>query len=283
MPIYRRCQPFCFLLPTILSGIAAPAQAALIFQSDFNVEPDPAPGFVLGGSTASMGTTGPGGSRAIQLIDTSTSVSALATLDFDAAAFPAFNTSQPGQGSLSINLDFAITSLGSASQNTNSLPRILLRSTTTGGSTISTDTLTVAFGRTGDDRAVLYAGRLDNAAPNTASSQIIYDFGEYIAPASDIDTNDQYVNLAITYFQGSTEMTVTASQGGSQLGSVTITGFSSGLTFTETTTAFLAATGNATTSNLFIDNVLIQTVPEPSAALLGGIAPLALLLRRRRG
>jgi hypothetical protein len=245
------------ILPTILLGVTATAHAALIFQSDFNVDPDPTPGFVLSGSTASMGSTGPGGSRAIQLLDTGTGSSALATLDFDAAAFPALD-------------------------NTNSLPRLLLRSTTTLGAAISSDTLTIGFGRTAGDRAVLYAAREDNAAPNAASAVILYDFGQYIAPASDIDTNDQYVTLAISYFQGSTEMTVSASQGGSEIGNATITGFSSGLTFTETTTAFLAATGNATTSSLFIDNVLIQTIPEPSLALLAGLAPLALMLRRKR-
>jgi hypothetical protein len=270
------------ILPTILLGVTATAHAALIFQSDFNVDPDPTPGFVLSGSTASMGSTGPGGSRAIQLLDTGTGSSALATLDFDAAAFPAFSTALPGQETLGVSADFAVTNLGSALDNTNSLPRLLLRSTTTLGAAISSDTLTIGFGRTAGDRAVLYAARGDNAAPNAASAVILYDFGQYIAPASDIDTNDQYVTLAISYFQGSTEMTVSASQGGSEIGNATITGFSSGLTFTETTTAFLAATGNATTSSLFIDNVLIQTIPEPSLAFLAGLAPLALMLRRKR-
>lgn len=267
------------LLPAFLLGLSATAHAVVIFESNFDVDPDPTPGFVLTGTTASMGTTGPGGSRAIQLIDPSTSASALATLDLD--SFPAFSTALPGQGTLSVNVDFAVTNLGSALANTNSLPRLLLRSTTSVGVTITGDTLTIGFGRTSTDRAVLYAARGDNAAPNASSAVILYDFGVYVAPASDIDTNDQYVNLAISYFQGSTEMTVTASQGGSTLGSGTITGFSSGLTFTETTTAFLAATGQATSTSAFVDNVLIQTVPEPAVALLGSLASLCLFRRRR--
>ena len=278
-PLYMRSSTFATLAFLIF---AARAGAGVVFQSDFTT--DPTPNFELTGgtgSTATFGTTGPGGSRALQLLDANTGSSAVGLMDFD--SYPSFDTSAPDQGTLSITLDLAVTSMGSVNANNNSIPRVLLRSTTTGGTTISSESLTIGLGRSGTDRIVLFAARGDNAAPSASSAVILHDFGLYVAPASDIDTNDLYVSIAISYLQGSSEMKVTASQAGADAFSTeaTVTGFGAATTYTNTTTAFLAATGTSSSSNLFIDNLLIQTIPEPAAALLGSLAALGLLRRRR--
>lgn len=71
--------------------------------------------------------------------------------------------------------------------------------------------------------------------------------------------------------------------------STTINGFTQGATTTATagtmsfdTVAILSGSALTASSNTFtIDNVNVTVIPEPSAALLGGLGALALLRRRR--
>ncbi|WAC18278.1 hypothetical protein OVA24_13640 [Luteolibacter sp. SL250] len=275
--------PPCLWLALTAVFLPSTAQAVLVFASDFNTTPDPTPGFAnnpVGGNTAGYTDTSPNGTRAIMISDVSTSNGGSAVLDMD--ALPAFSTALPGQNELRISADFAVTSLGSAAQNTNSLPRMLLRSTATNGDTVTAQTLTLGFGRNASDTLILYAARSENAAPNHSSAVVLAEFGTYSATAADNDTDYSFISFVISYTQGSSQFNISAFNGLNLIGSGTVTGFSSSLTFTQTTTAFLAAVGNTSTSVLYLDNVRVETVPEPTAAALASLALIGLVHRRRR-
>jgi hypothetical protein len=259
--------------------LASNAGAVVLYQSDF--ESDPVAGFNLagGGVPVVRGNAGPGGSGALQLIDNNASANSAAILSMNASGIPTFSTATAGQENLRISADFAVTSMTSSGNNTAGVPRLILRSTTTTGTAVSASSLTIGMGQNSSGNLVLYASRGDNAVANATNNLTLFNFGAYSATAGN-NVSGGYINIAISYFNGADTMTVTATRGGTVLGTGTVGGFT-GTTYSNTTMAFLGATGTGTTGSLYMDNVDIQVIPEPTLGLLGAISAAGLLRRRR--
>jgi hypothetical protein len=94
------CRPaLAFLTLAVLAAV--PASADIVYQNNF------AGG--ANGFSGTVDTTGPGGSAAIHVSDTSTGSSASSVLAFSNAAVGTFDTAQPSQATLLIDFDYAIT------------------------------------------------------------------------------------------------------------------------------------------------------------------------------
>lgn len=253
------------------------AHAAVIYESDFTVNPTPDMTLNAGGSPATYGTAGPGGSRALQVIDTSTGGNVIAQIAMSTAGIPTFSTTTAGQETIIFRADMAITSMTAVANNA-AIPRLLFRNTANTGLGF-----TIGLGLTSaaSNNLVLFAARGDNALPNASDRVDLANFGTYSGTASDNDTNDGYISIELSYTNGSTFATVTARQGSTVLGSGNINSMA-GANFSNSNLLILAATGSGTTGELYVDNLRVEVIPEPSAALLGGLAPLALMLRRKR-
>ena len=249
------------------------AGAVTIFSSDFTT--DPSPNFVLG-SGAALNTNGPGGSRAIELVDTSGTLASTAVLTPTVAnGSPAFNTALPGQELLRLTADFAVTTLTAAGSNVN-VPRIVLGNTADPANLVH-----VGLGRTSGGNVILYAGKGDSSNPSDGATRVLlHNYGSYnTGDLAANDTNDVYVTLTLTYSSATGAMTISATNGGVN-GSGSFTGFS-GFNNDNLTLSFVSGTSAQTTA--YLDNVRLETlpIPEPAAALLGSMGLLGLLLRRR--
>lgn len=265
--------------PLVLSTLAllsATAGAVVVASSDLSTN---LPGLTFDSPvtdiTASYGTTGPGGSRAVELIDGNSASGAAGVARYTPPSSNPFSTASAGQSELQVRFDLAVTSLGATSTNSNQIPRVVLRNTTD-----TTQGLTVGFGQDSLGNLVLFAAKGDSVTPATSNALTRFNFGTYdTATAANNDTNG-YVSISISLLHGGTTMRVSASQGGSTLFDGDVTGFTSN-SFSNTNTLLIMATGQTGTSNLFVDNLFIQTIPEPATALLGSLAALGLLRRRR--
>ena len=271
--------PCCSYRP-ILIGIALPlslfsaAHSAVIYEADFTVNPTPDMTLNAGGSPATYGTSGPGGSRALQVIDNATGGNVIAQIAMSTAGIPTFSTANAGQETIIFRADMAITSM-TASANDAAIPRLIFRQTTT-----LTQSMTIGLGLNSSNNLVLFAARGNNALPNATDRVDLANFGTYSATAADNDTNDAYISIEMIYTNGASFATVTARQGSTVLGSGNVNGFST--TFSNSNLLILAATGTATTGELYVDNMRVEVIPEPSAGLVAGLAPLALRRKRAR-
>ncbi|MBX3743023.1 MAG: hypothetical protein KF712_18710 [Akkermansiaceae bacterium] len=267
---FRPTSGFCL---AVIAACTTGAGAVTIFSSDFTS--DPSPNFVLS-SGAALNTNGPGGSRAIELVDTSGTLASTAVLTPTVAnGAPAFNTALPGQELLRLTADFAVTTLTASGSNVN-VPRIIL-----GDLADPANLIHVGLGRTSGGNVILYAGKGDSSNPSDGATRVLlHNYGSY--NGGDVaanDTNDVYVTLTLTYSSVTNAMTITATNGGVN-GSGSLTGFS-GFNNDNLTLSFVSGTSAQTTA--YLDNVTLETlpIPEPAAALLGSVATLGLLLRRR--
>lgn len=272
--------PRSLFLSSALALVLIPeSRAAIIFQSDFNTDPEPAPSFSFlagTGTTINYNTNGPGGSRALELADNGTG-SAVATLDFGLAAFPTFNTATSGQELIRMTADFAVTTMVGAS-NSASIPRILFRNTAN-----TANGLTLGLGQTSAGNLILYAAKGDNATPSAGNRVVLINYGAYDATTGNEhlnDTNDVYVRIAIEYFNGSDTLTVSAYNGSTLLTSGNLTGFT-GVSFSNSNLDVLFATGTGGVGTAYLDNVLIEAVPEPSAIGLAVLGALGFIRRKR--
>ncbi|WAC21724.1 PEP-CTERM sorting domain-containing protein [Luteolibacter sp. SL250] len=260
----------------LMLALSAGAHAVVIFNSDFTT--DPTPTFALNGggaALATMGTSGPGGSRAIQVVDTSTTGNVAAQLVMSTAGVPTFNTTTVGQETLIFSFDMAITSM-SATANNAAIPRILFRNTTT-----TAQGITIGLGLNSSNRLILFAARGDNATTAAANRVDLHDFGEYSATLDDNDTDDAYVNVVVTYINGASSMSVAASQAGVWSNSGSIGGFLNTTSFSNSNLTVLAATGSGTVGTLYFDNMSLVAIPEPASAALLALGVIPLVRRRR--
>ena len=239
-----------------------------MYQNDFSSSFS---GFTT--TSAVLDSTGPGGSQAAHITDSSTSAGGLSSiLAFNNAAVASFNTS-PGQ-TLVISADFAVTSLFADPVNSNSIPRLRLQSP----SAASSD-LFVGFGQNSANKLVLFAARGDNPQPGT--NPVLFNFGDYdTATGSNNDTNG-FWNITITYVDQATTAKVTATQGATSV-SVDLNGFAPVSFSHSSTQTFGMITGQSSTTSIYLDNVNIQVVPEPSVVALGMVSSVGLLALRRR-
>ncbi|RYD26507.1 MAG: hypothetical protein EOP87_22645, partial [Verrucomicrobiaceae bacterium] len=221
------------------------AGAVTIFSSDFTT--DPSPNFVLG-SGAALNTNGPGGSRAIELVDTSGTLASTAVLTPTVAnGSPAFNTALPGQELLRLTADFAVTTLTATGSNVN-VPRIVL-----GNPADPANLVHVGLGRTSGGNVILYAGKGDSSNPSDGATRVLlHNYGSYnTGDLAANDTNDVYVTLTLTYSSATGAMTISATNGGVN-GSGSFTGFS-GFNNDNLTLSFVSGTSAQTTA--YLDNV----------------------------
>jgi len=235
-----------------------PAGAVVIVDTDFTNDLAGLTFDVTDGTNiAGYGTGGPGGSRGINLVDTTSASGGTNSTVARFSTSTVFSTSNANQSELQIRFDMAVTSLGTTS-GANAVPRVLLRN-----SAAPSQTLTIGFGLTGGN-SILYAARGDNANPSTALS---YNFGAYNSTTLTENDTNGYVTIAISLLHGGTTMNVTATQGSTTLFSGDVTGFT-GNNFNQTNFNLNSATGQGGTGSLYVDNLFIQAVPEPTAALL---------------
>jgi hypothetical protein len=267
---FRSTSALC--LAFIAAGTTG-AGAVTIFSSDFGA--DPSPNFVLS-SGAALNTNGPGGSRAIELVDTSTSLASTAVLTPTVAnGAPAFDTSLPGQELLRLTADFAVTTFSAAGSNVN-VPRIIL-----GNLADPTNLVHVGLGRTSGGNVILYAGKGDSSNPSDGTTRVLlHNYGSF--NSGDVaanDTNDLYVTLSLTYSSATGAMTITATNGGVN-GSGSLTGFSA---FNNNNLTLSFVSGTSAQNTAYLDNVTLETlpIPEPAAALLGSLGVVGLLRRWR--
>ena len=278
-PHHLPCCSRRLLLPgTVLSlALISSAYSAVIYDADFTVNPTPDMTLNAGGTPATYGTAGPGGSRALQVIDNSTTGNVIAQIAMSTAGIPTFGTTTPGQETIIFRADMAITSM-TATANNAAIPRLLFRNTTT-----PSLGFTIGLGLTsaGSNNLVLFAALGDNALPNASDRVDLANFGTYSAIAADNDTNDAYISIELRYTNGSSFATVTARQGSTVLGSGNINSMT-GANFSNSNLLVLAATGTATSGELYVDNLQVEVIPEPTAGVIAGLAPLAWVLRRKR-
>ncbi len=264
-----------FPLVALLGSLSA-ANAAIAISTDFST--DLAGVTLTGGTnaTADYSTAGPGGSRALAFTDTG---SGQAQAQF-AGATGAFNTASAGQSELRIRYDFAVTAM-TGDVNAAGVPRIIFGP--------AGNALTVAFGRSGpsaDSQFVLYAIRGNGIAPvdvdPVPGNMLFHSFGDYSTTAAN-NNSGGYVTINISLLHGGTSISVSATQGGNTLFDGVLGGFTAHA-MTESNLNFRLATSTTYLSTTYLDNILIQTVPEPSssAILAGGVGFLT-ALRRRRG
>lgn len=253
--------------------LASQAHAVVIASTDFTANLG---GLTFdgtaGGNTAGYGTAGPNGTRAIDLIDVSAATNASIARYTPGTAF---NTASPGQSQFQLTYDVAVSNLTVGSDNAVAVPRIILRNTVTGS-----QGLTVAFTRNSAGNMVLYAVKGDGVAV-TATGALIYSFGTYDTVTSANNTTNGYITISISFISGGTSMDVSAIQGANTLFSGTIGGYSA-LDMANTNTNLIMSTGATGISNLHIDNLLMQTIPEPGSVVLSASAIGLLAFRRSR-
>ena len=271
---FPKRRAFAILSSIVLGSL--PASAVVVVNTDFSAD---LPGMtfdgVNSGNTAGYGTGGPGdGSRAVHLIDTLSAAGGANSAVTRFSTSTAFSTANPGQSELQISFDMAVTSLSSG-LNSNAIPRILIRNTAD-----QTQGITFGFGVTAASNVILFAAKGDSIAP--ANAGLSHNFGTYDTTTFTNNDTNGFVRITLSLLHGGTTVNVSATQGATTLFSGDLTGFTSN-SFSNTNLNFLGATGQSGTASLYIDNLVIQTVPEPGAAVLAGLAPLALMLRRKRG
>lgn len=260
-------------LAAFLASLPA-ANAAVAISTDFSTDLS---GVTLSGgtnATADYSTAGPGGSRALAFTDTG---SGQAQAQF-AGATGAFNTASAGQSELQIRYDFAVTAM-TADVNAAGVPRIIFGP--------AGNALTVAFGRSGpsaDSQFVLYAIRGNGIGPVNVDpvpgNMLFHSFGDYSTTAAN-NNSGGYVTINISLLHGGTSINVSATQGGNTLFDGVLGGFTAHA-MTESNLNFRLATSTTFQSTTYLDNLLIQTVPEPSSAILAAGVGFLTTLRRRR-
>ncbi|RYD26666.1 MAG: hypothetical protein EOP87_22395 [Verrucomicrobiaceae bacterium] len=250
------------------------ANGAIAISTDFSTDLS---GVTTSGgtnATAAYSTAGPGGSRALAFTDTG---SGQAQAQFSGAT-GAFNTASAGQSELQIKFDFAATAM-TGDVNAAGVPRIIFGP--------STSAVTIAFGRSGpsaDSQFILYAIRGNGIGPvdvdPAPGNMLFHSFGDYSTTAGN-NSSGGYVTINISLLHGGTSVNVSATQGGNTLFDGVLNGFTAHA-MTESNLNFRLATSTTNLSTTYLDNLLIQTIPEPSQALLaGGLGCLAFLRRRR--
>ena len=273
----KRRRIVSILVPTfglaVLLGAVCPAGAGVVYQNGFEDVTDRNKGF-----SGSADATGPGGSFALHVSDSTTGSGPSGSLTLNNSNIAAFDTTQPGQSTLRIDADYSITSLFNNTTNSNSIPRIRLQSPAGVGSD-----LFVGFGQNANSEVVLFAARGNNPGPGSSGATTLFNYGAYdTTTAANNDTNG-YVHLALSYVDQSTTFTVEATQGGITNTAV-LTGFTPTSFDSTLTKTFASLTGTTSTSETYLDNVTIQAVPEPTAVatMLGGFGLLAIRRTRAR-
>jgi hypothetical protein len=140
--------------------------------------------------------------------------------------------------------------------------------------------------------SVGYYGSISTGSPGTPSNAFYREFGGTNGILTGDDRSSAVGNNSANMGLNDTDvhtavMRITATAGG-----VSLTGSIDGITFASgpanTPTADyrtfnqIAFASNVTNTSLFLDDITLVYVPEPAAALLGGLGALFSLCRRRR-
>lgn len=257
----------------VISTLALASQAGAVVIANTDFSTGSLAGLSFDDTTAGYGTTGPDGSRAISLVDTLGTQASVAR--YTPPSSNPFNTASAGQSELNLSFDFAVTKLSATTANANSIPRLILRNGTS-----AAQGLTIAFGRSTAGELVLYAAKGDAVTPATAGA-LTHVFDSYNETDSTLNGTGGYVHFAISLVHGGTSIQVTATQGADTLFTGLITGYS-GHSWANTNTGLVMATGSAGTGEMYIDNLVFQTVPEPGSLILSASAFGLFAFRRTR-
>ena len=214
--------------------------------------------------------------------------------------FAPFSTSDPATPLLRVSFDWQIESFASGAAN--EAFRFILRAN---NSQAAGNQLVVGLNRAdlsdGDVSVgdlTLYAGSpvgTSNMTPGITSAIGLipdvgwlpgFDFGQY-ATAADNDTDDLFYRFVLTYdyttglLDGTvTRLALDATNGQSATFTRTMT---PGLDFsnTDANDFLLIASTNGVTGVSRFDNFTVESIPEPSSALVSAVGAITLMLRRR--
>jgi hypothetical protein len=277
-----------------------PAQASVIWNDSFTGEANGAAPtsdytnngtedwVVANGANTSSTISGSVGnpSPSLHLADTTTSASTSSTVSM--AQFAAFDTTAPGQSTIIISFDFRVDAFSTSVVN--STPQFFLRDN--GGTR-----LTIGFGARslpdGDASSdlFLFAGAGSNPTPGASNAigyiadtgwETGFDFGNTSATASDNNTGGNFIHFELTYVNGATSATLLAENGANST-VLTLTGLTaSSFSSASSNDSLNFSSGASAISDSYFDNIRVEVVPEPSAALLLAAGLMALGGTRRR-
>jgi hypothetical protein len=304
---------FCLYHLAAASGLAlavSPAQGALVFSHDFDNGTEgvvdaigsfgtPSIGsFALEGSPASYGSISTGSDRAFTTANDANTRVTIAAADgplntpFEASSGTSFGTQSAtnrlyanfatsdittGNGAV-VNFDVG----GYGSQNSGAFKALTVRGLSSGGDEVFE--MWIGFGSTGATRFIYAREAADTTYLRTATGAgtpagtLIYDNINGNWNSTNVASMPTGLNtLTVTLLNGQ----VTYGSSGGDAGSTLTFGQNSAATDIaqlEFTSVNFNQGGN---SGYWLDNVSVNAIPEPTAALLGGLGMLALLRRRR--
>lgn len=303
------------------SWLTATSQAAIVWSEDFEddiIGSAPVSNFPGGAGTTdwSIGTaTGAsttvansGSSKALYQTDTdvNATTATVLTSQFGPSAPSVPFALSTTTNILRLSFDFRVDSLLSANSTVG--PRVILRS----GNATAGNGFVLGFARAGSDlngdgttndlnfyAAPQAAGSSNASGASTGGTYIGlqsgnwvdgFNFGGYSSTtATDNNTDGHFYRFVVSYDfnTGVVVGTATNVDNPSQTTTFSIT-MNANIAFTATDAALIFASGsnsgtsNIVASNTYFDNILVEAIPEPSAALLACGGLTALIGRRRR-